>query len=57
MIEMKENKLVDLSMNFTVKIMKTCENINRDVANNLYNESGTIRRLLIASINYTKENM
>ena len=25
---MKENKLVDLSMDFAVKIMKTCENID-----------------------------
>ena len=26
-IKMKENKLVDLSMDFAVKIMKTCEHI------------------------------
>ena len=114
---MKENKLVDLSMVFAVKIMKTCEKIkghystnnqlersgtsiganireanyaqgkkdfvsklqialkecyeteywlelfvkaevlDRDVAKDLYNQCGTIRRLLIASINTSKENM
>ncbi len=114
---MKENKLVDLSMDFAVKIMKTCENIkghystnnqlersgtsiganireanyaqgkkdfvsklqialkecyeteywielfvkadilDRDIAKDLYNQCGTIRRLLIDSINTAKENM
>lgn len=113
---MKENKLIDLSMDFAVKIMKICENIkghystnnqlersgtsiganireanyaqgknflsklqialkecyeteywielfvkadilDRDVAKDLYNQCGTIRRLLIASINTAKENM
>lgn len=114
---MKENKLVDLSMDFAVKIMKTCESIkghystvnqlersgtsiganireanyaqgkkdfvsklqislkecyeteywielfvksellDRDDAKELYNQCGTIRRLLIASINTAKENM
>ena len=116
-IKMKENKLVDLSMDFAVKIMKTCEHIkghystnnqlersgtsiganireanyaqgkkdfvsklqitlkecyeteywielfvkadvlDRDVAKDLYNQCGTIRRLLIASINTAKDNM
>ena len=114
---MKENKLVDLSMDFAVRIMKTCENIkghyssnnqlersgtsiganireanyaqgkkdfvsklqialkecyeteywielfvkadilNREEAKELYNQCGTLRRLLIASINTAKENM
>ena len=30
-VKMKENKLVDLSMDFAVKIMKTCENINTKI--------------------------
>ena len=38
---MKENKLVDLSMEFAIKIIKLCE---------------TIRRILIASISTAKEN-
>ena len=114
---MKENKLVELSMDFSVKIIKLCEAIkghyslvnqlersatsiganiheanyahgksdfvaklqialkecyeteywlelfvksdilNREVAVDLYNLCGTIRRILIASINTTKENM
>lgn len=114
---MKENKLVDSSMDFAVKIMKTCENIkghystvnqlersgtsiganireanyaqgkkdfvskmqialkecyeteywielfvkadilDREEARDLYNQCGTIRRLLIASITTAKENM
>ena len=70
---MKENKLVDLSMDFSVKIIKLCEAIkghyslvnqleksdtlSREVAVDLYNLCGTIRRILIASINTTKENM
>ena len=113
---MKENKLVDLSIDFAEKIMKLCETIkghysivnqlersatsiganiheansahgkpdfiaklqialkecyeteywmdlfvksdilNRDIAINLYNQCGTIRRILIASINTAKEN-
>ena len=113
---MKENKLVSLSMDFSVKIIKLCENIkghyslvnqlersatsiganiheanyahskpdfiaklqialkecyeteywlelfvkaeilNREAAVNLYNQCGTIRRMLIASINTAKEN-
>ena len=113
---MKENKLVELSMDFAIKIIKLCENIkghyslvnqlersatsiganihkanyahgkpdfiaklqialkecyeteywielfvkseilNRDVATNLYNQCGTIRRILISSINTAKEN-
>ena len=113
---MKENKLVDLSMDFSVKIIKLCENIkghyslvnqleraatsiganiheanyahskldfiaklqislkecyeteywlelfvksdilNREKVIDLYNQCGTIRRVLIASINTTKEN-
>ena len=117
MIKVKENKLVDLSMDFAVKIMRICENIkghystnnqhersgtsiganireanyaqgkkdfisklqialkecyeteywielfvkadvlDRDVAKDLYNQCGTIRRLLIASINTAKDNM
>lgn len=111
---MKENKLIDLSMNFSVKIIKLCENIrghyslvnqlersatsiganvheanyahgksdfiaklqislkecyeteywlelfvkadliDREIAKVLYNQCGTIRRLLIASINTAK---
>lgn len=110
---MKENKLVDLSIDFAVKIMKLCKGhyslvnqlersatsiganiheanyahgkpdfiaklqialkecyeteywmdlfvksdiLNRDIAINLYNQCGTIRRILIASINTAKEN-
>ena len=114
---MKENKLVDLSMDFSVKIIKLCENIkghhslvnqlersstsiganiheanyahgkndfvsklqislkecyeteywlelfvksdliDREIAKELYNQCGTIRRILIASINTAKENI
>ena len=39
---MKENKLVDLSMDFAIKINKLCETIKG--------------RILIASINTAKEN-
>ena len=113
---MKENKLVDLSMDFAIKTVKLCENIkghhslvnqlersatsiganiheanyahgkpdfisklqialkecyeteywlelfvkseilDRETAKDLYNQCGTIRRLLIASINTAKEN-
>lgn len=113
---MKENKLVDLSMDFAVKIIKLCETIkghyslvnqlersatsiganiheanyahgkldfiaklqialkecyeteywielfvksdliNREIAKDIYNQCGTIRRILIASINTAKEN-
>ena len=113
---MKENKLVDLSMDFAVKIIKLCENVkghyslvnqiersatsiganiheanyahgkpdfiaklqialkecyeteywlelfvksgilNRESVIDLYNQCGTIRRILIASINTAKEN-
>ena len=116
-MEMKENKLVDLSMDFAVNIMRICDKIkghystvnqlersgtsiganireanyaqgkkdfvsklqialkecyeteywielfvkadvlDRDVAKDLYNQCGTIRRLLIASINTAKDNM
>ena len=115
-IFLKENKLVDLSMDLSVKIIKLCENIkghyslvnqlersatsiganiheanyahgkpdfiaklqislkecyeteywielfvkseliDRDIAKELYNQCGTIRRILIASINTAKEN-
>ena len=114
---MKENKLVDLSMDFAVKVIKLCETIkghyslgnqlersatsiganiheanyahgkhdfiaklqialkecyeteywlelfvksdmlNRETAVDLYNQCGTVRRILIASINTAKENM
>ena len=113
---MKENKLVDLSMDFAIKIIRLCENIkghyslinqlersatsiganiheanyahskadfvakfqialkecyeteywlelfvkselmDREMAKDLYNQCGTIRRMLIASINTAKEN-
>ena len=113
---MKENKLVDLSMDFSVKIIKLCENIKghyslknqlersgtsiganireanyahgktdfvaklqialkecyeteywlelfvkadiiqRSAIIELYNQCGTIRRILVASINTTKQN-
>ena len=116
-IKIKENKLVDLSMDFAVNIMRICDKIkghysinnqlersgtsiganireanyaqgkkdfvsklqialkecyeteywielfvkadvlDRDVAKDLYNQCGTIRRLLIASINTAKDNM
>ena len=114
---MKENKLIDSSMDFAVKIIKLCENIkghysltnqlersatsiganiheanyahskadfiaklqialkecyeteywlklfiksdiiDTEVAVNLYNQCGTIRRILVASINTAKENL
>ena len=114
---MKENKLVELSMDFAIKIIKICEAIkghyslvnqlersatsiganiheanyahgkldfiaklqialkecyeteywlelfvksailNRETAVELYNQCGTIRRILIASINTAKENV
>ena len=114
---MKENKLVELSMDFAIKIIKLCENIkghhslvnqlvrsatsiganiheanyahgkpdfiaklqialkecyeteywlelfvksdilNREMAVDLYNQCGTIRRILIASINTAKERI
>lgn len=113
---MKENKLVDLSMDFAIKIIKLCESVkghhslvnqlersatsiganiheasyahgkpdfiaklqialkecyeteywlelfvksdvlSRETALDLYNQCGTIRRILIASINTAKEN-
>ena len=113
---MKENKLVELSMDFAIKIIKLCENIkghyslvnqlersatsiganiheanyahgkpdfiaklqialkecyeteywlelfaksdilNRDTVIDLYNQCGTVRRILIASINTAKAN-
>ena len=113
---LRENKLVDLSMDFAVKIIKLCETIkghhslvnqlersatsiganiheanyahgkpdfiaklqislkecyeteywlelfvksdilSREIAKDLYNQCGTIRRILIASINTAKEN-
>ena len=116
-ISMKENKLVDLSMDFSIKIIKLCENIrghnslvdqlersatsiganiheanyahskadfisklqislkecyeteywlelfvkadlmDRESAKEVYNQCGTIRRILIASINTAKENV
>lgn len=114
---MKENKLVDLSMDFSVKIIKSCDNIkghyslvnqlersatsiganiheanyahgkadfvaklqislkecyeteywielfvksdliNKEITKDLYNQCGTIRRILIASINTAKDNI
>lgn len=114
---MKENKLVDLSMDFAINIIKLCETIkghyslvsqlersatsiganiheanyahskadfiaklqialkecyeseywlelfvksdiiNRDTAAELYNHCGTIRRILVASVNTAKENL
>ena len=114
---MKENKLVELSMDFSIKIIKLCESmkghyslvnqlersatsiganiheanyahgkpdfiaklqialkecyeteywlelfvksemLNRDTAVDLYNQCGTIRRILIASINTAKEKL
>ena len=114
---MKENKLVDLSMDFSVRIIKLCENIKghyslvnqlersatsiganiheanyahgkldfvaklqislkecyeteywielfvksdlieREIAKDLYNQCGTIRRILIDSINTAKESL
>ena len=116
-IQLKENKLVDLSLDFSVKVIKLCENIkghyslvnqlersatsiganiheanyahgkpdfvaklqislkecyeteywielfvksdliDREIAKELYNQCGTIRRILIASINTAKENI
>ena len=102
---MKENKLVDLSMDFSIKIIKLCETIkghyslvnqlersatsiganvheanyshgkpdfiaeywlelfvksdilSKETVVNLYNQCGTIRRILIASINTAKESL
>lgn len=86
---MKENKLIDLSMDFAVKVIKLCENIkghyslinqlegfatsiganiheanyahgksdliDREIAKELYNQCGEIRRILISYINIAKE--
>ena len=116
-IKVKENKLIELSMDFSIKIIKLCESmkghyslvnqlersatsiganiheanyahgkpdfiaklqialkecyeteywlelfvksemLNRDTAVDLYNQCGTIRRILIASINTAKEKL
>lgn len=84
----EKNKLVNLPMDFSFKIIKLCEKIkghyslvnqlersaasigvniheakyahgkadliNREIAKDLYNQCGTIRRILIASINSAK---
>ena len=48
---MKENKLVDLSIDFSVKIINM---LTTQVYDELKNDCGTIRRLLITSINTAK---
>ena len=51
---MAESKLRELSTDFAVKIIKLCETIKGHYS--LVNQCGTIRRILIASINTAKEN-
>lgn len=48
---MAESKLRELSTDIAVKIIKLCE-----TTADFYNQCGTIRRILIASINTAKEN-
>ncbi|MDD2649382.1 MAG: four helix bundle protein [Eubacteriales bacterium] len=40
---------------YWLELFVKSENIERDTAKGLYNQCGTIRRLLIASINTAKE--
>jgi len=40
---------------YWIELFVKSEILNRDVATNLYNQCGTIRRILIASINTAKE--
>lgn len=66
---MAKSKLRELSTDFAVKIIKLCETeywlelfaksdiLNRETAVDLYNQCGTIRRILIASINTAKEHI
>ena len=49
---MSESTLRERSTDFAVEIIKLCETIT-----GLYNQCGTIRRVLIASINTAKKNM
>ena len=69
---MADSKLRDLSTDFVSKLqiaLKECyetdywielfvksELLNREIAKELYNQCGTIRRILISSINTAKEN-
>lgn len=55
---MAENKLADISTEFAVKILNVTNGIrgHYSLANQL-ERSGTIRRMLIVSINTAKENM
>lgn len=41
---------------YWLELLVKSEIIERDIAKDLYNQCGTIRRLLIASINTAKEN-
>ena len=54
---MAENKLADMSTEFAIKILNLTDCIkgHYSLANQL-ERSGTIRRMLIASINTAKEN-
>ena len=56
-IKMAENKLADMSTEFAVKILNLTDGIkgHYSLANQL-ERSGSIRRILIASINTAKEN-
>ena len=56
---MKENKLIDLSMDFAVKIMKTCENIKGHYStNNQLERAGTsIGADIEAIMKKAKENI
>ena len=42
---------------YWIELFVKADILDRDVAKNLYNECGTIRRLLISYINTAKENM
>ena len=50
---MAENKLVDLSTDFAVKTLKMTDDMLKDLSH----DCGAIRRMLIFSVNTTKENV
>ena len=54
---MTESKLRNLSVEFSVKIIKLCENIKGHYSlTNQLERSGTTRKMLISSINTAKAN-
>ena len=55
---MAENKLTDMSTEFAIQILKLTENIKGHYSlSNQLERSGSIRRMLISSINTAKENV